>query len=255
MYPELFHIGPLTIHTYGLLVATGFLTGIWWMARLAKQEGIDAQAAMDTAFWIVVAAIIGSRAAYVLINGRYFLGHPLEVFYIWSGGLVFYGGMIGAVAAGWYFVRRYKLEFNRFADAAAPGVALGHAIGRLGCLAAGCCYGVPTQVPWAVTFTDAKSIAPTGVPLHPTQLYDAANEFVIFLILMALWPRRAFKGQIWWTWVALYAVGRSIVEMYRGDPRGGFFGGALSTSQTVAVAVVALSAYFYLQGLRSLRAR
>lgn len=255
MHPEIVSIGPITIHSYGVLVASGFLLGIAWAVHIGKREGMDGQAIMDTAFWIIIAAIVGSRIAFVLVNLDHYLQNPLDFFKIWQGGLVFYGGLIGAVIAVALCVRKYGLDLWSFADVAAPAVALGHAIGRLGCFFAGCCYGLETHVPWAVEFHDVKSIAPLGVPLHPTQLYDSANEFIIFLILTAIRPWRKFTGQIWWTWVGLYAIGRFIVEFYRGDPRGLYFGGAISTSQIVGVGAVALALFFYAKNWKSFTAK
>ena len=240
MYPELLTIGPLTLHTYGLLVAGGFLTGIWWMARLAEQEGVPRDTMYDISFWVVLAAIIGSRIFFVIVNYDQYVSAPLDALKIWSGGLVFYGGLIGAIIATVIMARRNNIRLWKLADIMAPGLALGHAVGRLGCFFAGCCYGAPSDAPWAVTFHNVKSIAPKGIPLHPTQLYDSFNELSIFLILTALRPRKKFEGQLWWTWLGLYAVGRSIVELYRADARGAILGGAVTTSQ--AVAAVALSA-------------
>ena len=245
MSPILFQIGPITLHTYGLFAASGFLAGIAWTVRLARREGLNPQRVYDTCFWIILAGIVGSRLAYIALNYQYYLEKPLSVFKLWEGGLVFYGGLIGAAVAVAVCVRRYRLDLWSFADSAAPGVALGHALGRMGCFFAGCCYGKPTDVPWAVTFHDAHSIAPTGVPLHPTQLYAAANEFTLFIILTAIRPWRRFKGQIWWTWVFLYAIGRFIIEFFRGDPRGVYFNGLVSTSQIVAAAASTVAVFFY----------
>ncbi|MBF0290857.1 MAG: prolipoprotein diacylglyceryl transferase [Nitrospinae bacterium] len=252
MHPILFQFGPITLHTYGLLAASGFLLGIAWTARLARREGvIDQQVVYDASFWLIISALVSSRLAYVIVEYRHYISNPLGVFKIWEGGLVFYGGVIGAVGALILLARIYKFDVWRFADLAAPGGALGHAVGRLGCFFAGCCYGQPTDVPWAVTFNDIHSIAPIGIPLHPTQLYDALNELVVFSAITILWPRRKFVGQIWWTWVGLYAVGRAIVETFRGDPRGALLDGVLSTSQTAAVVAVALALFFYFKNRKA----
>lgn len=245
MEPILFEFGPVTVYTYGLLVATGFLAGIGWAARLAKREGMDPQAVYDTGFWIIFSAIVGSRIFYILMNYEHFLQNPLGIFKLWEGGLVFYGGLFGACVAVAICVKRYNLDLWKFADVAAPGAALGHSIGRLGCLFAGCCYGLQTDVPWAITFYDVHSIAPTGVPLHPTQLYSAANEFTLFILLTLMRPHRKFYGQVWWLWVGMYAIGRSIVEIYRGDPRGALLDGLVSTSQIVAAVAFTIAVIFY----------
>jgi phosphatidylglycerol:prolipoprotein diacylglycerol transferase len=252
MHPILFQIGPITLHTYGLLVASGFLLGIAWSARLARKEGFIApQVVYDASFWIIISGLVFSRLAYVIVEYRYDSSNPFGVFKIWEGGLIFYGGVIGACCAILWLARRYQFDVWRFADLAAPGAAIGHAVGRLGCFFAGCCYGLETHVPWAVTFNDIHSIAPIGIPLHPTQLYDALNEVIVFSIITILRPRMKFVGQVWWTWIGLYAVGRAIVETFRGDPRGALFGGAVSTSQVAAVAAVALAAFFYLKNRKA----
>jgi len=250
MHPILFSIGPFTLHTYGLLVAGGFLLGIAWAVKLGKREGFDPQMVYDVSFWIILSGIVSSRLLYVIVEYKHYLQYPLDVFKLWQGGLVFYGGMIGAVGAIIVCARIYKFDIWRFADIAAPSAALGHTIGRLGCLFAGCCYGREAHVPWAVTFQDVHSIAPTGIPLHPTQLYDAANELIIFLILTAFRPYRKFKGQVWWIWVGLYAFGRGVVEYFRGDPRGMWLGGAFSTSQILAAVGIVVAIVFYFNNRR-----
>jgi len=151
--------------------------------------------------------------------------------------------------------RLKKRPLWKLADIAAPGLALGHSIGRLGCFFAGCCYGLKTDVPWAVTFNNVKTIAPMGVPLHPTQIYDSLNEFSIFLILSALRPYKRFDGQLWWMWLGLYAIGRSVVEMYRDDPRGSILGGALTTSQAVAAVALSVSLIMHIWNWRALTRR
>ncbi|HJM82896.1 MAG TPA: prolipoprotein diacylglyceryl transferase [Nitrospinota bacterium] len=235
MLPELFSVGPLTLHTYGLMVASGFILGIWLIARLGGKEGISQDIVYDTAFWTIIAAIIGARSVFALTEYQFFLNHPLEFFKIWRGGMVFYGGFLGAVVAVYICSKVYKFDLFLLGDIIAPGAALGHAVGRLGCFAAGCCYGIETSVPWAVIFTKINSMAPTGIPLHPTQVYDSINEFSIFIILIVMQRYKTFKGQIWWAWVGMYAIGRFIVENYRGDPRGVYFDGLLSTSQIIGI--------------------
>ena len=251
MYPTLITIGPITLYSYGLMAAIGFLAGMSWSARLAKKEGVAPDKVFDTGFWIIIGAIVGSRIAYIIINHDHFINDPLAVFKLWEGGLVFYGGVIGSVTATYICVKKYKLDFWPFADILAPGVALGHAFGRIGCLLAGCCYGAATDVPWAVTFHNAASIAPAGIALHPTQLYSSLNEFLIFAILTAIRPYRKFYGQIWLTWLGLYAVGRFTIEFFRGDPRGHWFGDIASTSQIfAALAFTVAVIYFFRQKKR-----
>ena len=237
MFPILFKIGPFTLHTYGLLVATGFLAGVALMAYQAKKEDVDPDAVMDFSFYVLVAAIVGSRLLYVLVNYDDYITQPLGVFKIWEGGLVFYGGFLGAAIAGFWYVKKAKLDRWKMADLAAPSIALGHAIGRWGCYASGSCYGRPTDSWLGVTFTDINSIAPLGVSLYPTQIFESIMEFSIFLILISVRPKIKFKGQLFIMWMTLYAAGRFIMEFFRGDPRGFIIPDTVSTSQGIAVAV------------------
>ena len=160
---------------------------------------------------------------------------------------MFYGGFAGAAIAVIVCVRRARLDIWHVADIIAPGAALGHSFGRVGCFFAGCCYGKETDVSWSVTFHDALSIAPTDIHLHPTQLYSAANEFTLFILLTLIWPYRKFKGQIFLTWMILYGVTRSTIEIFRGDPRGVYFDGLVSTSQIIAVFVVTLAIWLFMK--------
>lgn len=237
MLPVLFKIGPLTLHTYGLLAAVGLFTGVYLSAKRAAKEGYSGDLVMDLGFYVVVAAVVGARLLYVIVEYRMFANDPIRIFKMWEGGLVFFGGVLAAIPVAAWFVKKHKLPFWALADIFAPYLALAHAIGRLGCLAAGCCYGKPTTSALGITFTDPASIAPTGVPLLPTQIFDSVNEFVIFLILVAVRERKRFHGQLMLMWLMLYSVGRFIVESFRGDPRGWIIEDVLSTSQGVGILV------------------
>ncbi len=245
MHPILLELGPIKLYSYGLMIAIAFLTGTWLSGKLAKRVNIDPQFAYDTAFWVIVAGLAGSRIVYILTEPDYFMRNPLAALKPWEGGFVFYGGLIGAVIAVLVRVHRHNVDLWQLLDIAAPAGALGHSIGRLGCFFAGCCYGKPTDMPWAITFNNPQGLAPLGIPIHPTQLYSSANELFLFIILMILWSHRKFKGQIWWTWVGLYAIGRSIIEIFRGDPRGAYFDGLLSTSQIIAAFALLIAIFFY----------
>ncbi len=243
MLPVIFEIGPLKLYSYGLMAATGFLVASFLMASRAKTEGEDPEKALDLAFYIVLSALVGARIMYVLIEWPSYIHNPLKVFMVWEGGLVFYGGFIGSVVTSIWFVRKHNIEAWKMADIIAPALALGHMFGRLGCFGAGCCYGDVSDVAWSVIFTHPASLAPLNVPLHPTQLYMALNELVIFLILISVRRFRQFKGQIFLLWMILYAIGRFTIEIYRGDPRG--FIGPFSTSQAVAIVALAVASALY----------
>ncbi|OEU84435.1 MAG: prolipoprotein diacylglyceryl transferase [Desulfobacterales bacterium S5133MH4] len=235
MHPVLFRIGPLTLHTYGVFVATAFLSAIALAVREARREGEDANKILDLCFYVLVAAIVGSRILYVLVNWSAFRHDPFEIVRIWHGGLVFYGGFIGAFLVAVWYIKRKGLSFLKTVDIIAPSLAFGQFVGRIGCFFAGCCYGKICDLPWAVTFAHPESLAPKGVPLHPTQLYSSINGLLIYLALVWLRRVKAFEGQIFWTYVLLYAVTRSIIECFRGDDRGMFVEGMVSTSQLIGV--------------------
>jgi len=241
LHPVLFRIGPFTLHTYGVFVAMAFLSGIALAMREARRVGEDPDKILDLSFYMLIASIIGSRLLYAIVNWPTFRDDPLEVFRLWHGGLVFYGGFIGALLAALLFVGSKGLHLWKTADIMAPSIAFGQFVGRIGCFFAGCCYGKVCDLPWAVTFTDPESLAPKGVPLHPTQLYASLNALLIFLVLSALKGRKKFEGQVFWIYALLYGVTRFIIEYFRGDERGMFIENLLSTSQLIGLIMVAVA--------------
>jgi phosphatidylglycerol---prolipoprotein diacylglyceryl transferase len=245
MYPELFRIGNFPINTYGVLLALAFLCGILIAAKLAARDGLPRERVYDLGLWILLAAIVGSKILMIFTEPDY-RENPLHIFspdFLRSGG-VFYGGFIGAVLAGYFLIRRYKLPWWKTADAFAPGLALGNAIGRQGCFAAGCCWGKPTTMPWGVEFTEAGNKVtgvPLGVHLHPTQLYESFGALLIFFFLLWLHRRKRFSGQVILFYAVLYAVMRFTIEIFRDDPRGDILGlttlTGLSTSQMLSIII------------------
>ncbi|MFP4314882.1 MAG: prolipoprotein diacylglyceryl transferase [Desulfovibrionales bacterium] len=236
MFPILVNIGPVTIYTYGFFIAAAFLAGMVWAAREADAKGLDPKIVFDVGFYIVLSAILGSRLLYVLLNPSYFLQFPLEIFKFWKGGLVFLGGALLATAAVLLYFKRRNLSVWLWADCFAPGLALGQAIGRLGCFSAGCCYGKECELPWAATFSNPASLAPQHIPLHPTQLYHALAGLVSFGILLAAKRHLKQPGQLMGLFFVLYAFFRFTIEFFRDDYRGtvGFF----SVTQVIAAAVL-----------------
>lgn len=237
-------IGPIPIRMYGLMLGVGFLLGITLASRRAKKEGINPELILDMGVYLLLAAIIGSRLLYVLTTLQEFSRNPLDVFAIWKGGLVFYGGLLAAVPVGIWYVRKHNLPVWKTADIMAPSIALAHAFGRLGCFFAGCCYGGACTGSLCITFSDPQSLAPLGMPLFPTQLMESGGEFLIFCVLLLLSRYKRFDGQVFGLYLILYAVLRFILEFFRGDlVRGVYFGGAISTSQIIAIiiAVIALA--------------
>ncbi len=216
--------------------------GIIFALREAKRTGYDPQLVLDLSFYIILGAIVGSRLFYVITHISYYLQNPIDVFKVWQGGLTFFGGFILSVIVCIWMVKKHDLGLWKTFDLFAPSLAIGVFFGRLGCFFAGCCHGIPCDLPWAVTFTNPQSLAPTGVPLHPTQLYSSAGALISFLVLIALRKRKSFDGQLTLTWILLYSGFRSIIELFRGDPRGDLLFGRYPVSQVLALLLVICSA-------------
>jgi phosphatidylglycerol:prolipoprotein diacylglycerol transferase len=244
MYPILFEIGNWPIYSYGLLLALAYLLGLQMAVVRARRRGVDAAKIMDLGIYLIIAALVGAKLMLVFVDFDYFRNQPRELLSLVRAGGVFYGGLIAAILVALWLGRRYKLDTWTTADLMAPGIALGHIIGRLGCLLAGCCYGRPTDAPWGITFTHPAAAAnvgtPLGVPLHPTQLYDAGAELIILIVLLVTERKgRAYPGRTFWLYMLLYAVSRFVVEIYRGDERGTALG--MSTSQFVSLLIIPVS--------------
>ncbi len=221
MHPILFSIGPITIHTYGVMLAAGAALGLWLMSRLAKNAGLNPDQISSLALWLLFSGIIGARLFFVILEPHQFMAQPWRVLFVWEGGLVFYGGVGAALVVGFLLMRRWKLPALTVMDCVAPGLALGQAIGRIGCFAAGCCYGLPWENGWcAVAFNDPHTLAPRGIPLHPTQLYTCAALLIITGVLLLMWRHRRFAGQIFFSYGLMHGIARVIIEQFRDDWRG-----------------------------------
>ena len=252
MHPVLFDIdlgswGRFTVGTYGLFYAIGFLLALRLAVSCARRDGIDPGRIVDLGIVGLIAGFIGAKVLLYAVDARYYFEHPAEMLRSLRSAGVFYGGLASAVGAGLVYVRRHRLPLGKVADIAAPALALGQAVGRLGCFLAGCCYGQACSLPWAVTFTDPRARELTGVtlgtPLHPTQLYHALADVAILAVLLWQRRRRRFEGQVFWTYVLMYAVLRGVVEIWRGDvARGVFANGLLSTSQLISIPLALLAA-------------
>jgi phosphatidylglycerol---prolipoprotein diacylglyceryl transferase len=231
MHPILIKLGPLTIASYGFFFALGVLLAILLAFNKAKKENIDLKIFADFIFYIMILSLLGAKLWLLVSNLDYYLKYPAEIKYLLTSGGAFYGGLIfGAVFAVW-FIRRHALSYRQLADIGGPSLALGHFFGRLGCFAAGCCWGREAgHFPLAVTFSSQKANSLTGVPLYtplyPTQLFEAILNLVNFLILLVMYKKRKFKGQVFVLYILNYSVIRFIGEYFRGDPdRGYIFGG------------------------------
>ena len=244
MHPILFEIGGFPVYTYGVLLAAAYLLGLQFALRRAKARGLDPNRVMDLGIWIIISALVGAKLLLLIVEWDTFTSDWRELFTLMRSGGVFYGGLIAAVVVALWYLRRHRLPMWTVTDVFAPGIALGHVVGRLGCLFAGCCFGRRTDVPWAITFHSefaAQNVGtPLNIPLHPTQLYEAGAELLILILLLATERRgRPFPGRTFWGYMFLYSVSRFIIEFYRGDPRG--MVGAFSTSQFVSLLIVPLS--------------
>jgi len=245
MYPILFRLGGFNIYAYGFFLILGLVVaGILAILKVRK-EGlhIPFERVADLFFYTVLSALIGSRILFVLINFDAYRENPLQILKIWEGGLVFYGGLILAIGVSIGYMHWYRLPIWKLFDLVSPLIALGLFFGRIGCFFAGCCYGKETSLPWGVIFTTPNSLARLNVPLHPTQLYDAANALAVFLFLTWKEKRKAFDGQISFLFLLFYSTTRFFIEMLRGDPRGFLFQDLLSTSQGIGIFLAILSIF------------
>ena len=244
MYPRLLELGPITVYTYGVLLAAAYLFGLQLARARAKKRGLDANRILDLGIYIIISALVGAKLLLLITDFKSFTADPRELLTLARSGGVFYGGLIVAVVVALWYIRRVGLPLWTTCDVFAPGIALGHVIGRFGCLFAGCCYGRPTTKPWGITFTDTFAAAnvgtPLGVPLHPTQLYEAGAEFLILMLLLLTERKgRPFPGRTFWLYMLLYAISRFIIEFYRGDDRGVV--GIFSTSQFISIVLAPLA--------------
>lgn len=252
MFPQLFHIGRFFLPTYGLLVSTGVLIGLWISVRNSEKLGINPEHAWNLGILVVLCGIIGAKILYIVNDWSDYAAHPSDIFSLATlqAGGVFSGGLIGAFAMGAWYIHKHHMPALRTFDAFAPGLALGHAIGRVGCFAAGCCYGKPTTHFWGVTFTSRLANAWTGTPLNqalePTQLFESAVELVNFFILMWMLKRKKFDGQVFGAYLVLYGVARYFLEFIRDDPgRGSVFGGIMTGTQLISIGLVLTGGFIW----------
>jgi len=245
MYPLLFELGPLSIYSYGVLLATAYIVGLRFALRRADRAGLNGQRVMDLGILIIISALVGAKLMLFLVEFDRFTSDPAQLLVLLKSGGVYYGGLLLAVPVAWWYIFNYQLPFWTTCDLFAPGIALGQAVGRMGCLLAGCCYGQTTEVPWGITFTNTLAAANVGTPLdkalHPTQLYEAAAMLLVLGLLLAGEQRwKPFPGRTFWTYLLLYGSARFIIEFYRGDPRGLVFD-TMPTSQFVSALIVPVS--------------
>jgi phosphatidylglycerol:prolipoprotein diacylglycerol transferase len=255
MYPELFRIGPFPIHTYGVLVAIGFLVAVQVIKKLAAMSKLPVEKVLDLTFWCLLVGFIGARVLFVLTRWQDFAADPLAVFKVWEGGLVFFGGPIAAVPFAIYYLKKHQMNLWAVMDSMIPGLVIAHAFGRLGCIAAGCCYGKPTGGDWGFVFhSELVDVTLRGVHLHPVQLYESLALVVLFFGLLSLYKRKSFDGHVTLFYFMIYPIIRSIVEIYRGDQIRGFvIDNILSTSQFISILVFGVSALLLVKRLKQVK--
>jgi phosphatidylglycerol:prolipoprotein diacylglycerol transferase len=239
MLPKLIQIGSFYVPTYGVLVAVAFLTALSIAGKLGRDQGLNRDAIMNLGIYCALAGIVGAKV-FMIVLDPYYRNNPAQVFTLstlQSAG-IWYGGFIAALVFAFVYMRKHHLPFLKTSDVFAPGLAIGHAIGRIGCFAAGCCYGRRTHVPWAVIFTnpDANG-APLGVPLHPTQLYEAGLETLICIVLYQLAKRQHRDGSIIALYLILSGIARFFVEFVRAHDEANPLGGALTLEQWISIAI------------------
>ena len=258
MHKVAFEFGPLTITWFGILIAVAFLAGLWTASRRGLRDGIAAETILDLGFPLILGAIIGARALYVVSYWDTLFKEPLfprapwtEILMVQRGGLVYYGGLIGAAVACLIYVRLRKLPLWKVADILAPSIALGYVFGRIGCLLNGCCFGGVCHLPWAIQYP-VRSFAweqhcasglvgerDLSAPVHPTQIYDSLLNLGLYFALAWLYRRKKFDGQVFATYLVCYAVTRSLVEVFRGDYPVRYLGGAATPAHLISAGILA----------------
>lgn len=248
MYPTLIEIAGFPIHTYGVLIALGFVLCVWIAKKEAIRLGLPAQKIVDAGFWSLLVGMVGARLLYVITRWDYFKLAPIEIFYVWEGGLVFYGGPLAVIPFFIWYAKKNRIPIFKLMDLGAISLPFAHAFGRLGCLSTGCCHGRPTGGEWGVKlYSELVEPHLRGVYLHPTQLYESLSLFLLSGFLYAIHRRKKFDGQIFSLYLVIYPVIRFIIEFFRGDSIRGFvLGTSISTSQFLSVFLLigGILAYF-----------
>lgn len=247
MFPTLFRIGDFPVHSYGVLIAFGFLLCVWVSKHDGEAQGMPGDKIVDLGFWALLVGMLGSRILYVITRWSYYIERPLESLYVWEGGLVFFGGPLLCVPFFLWYTKKYSLPRWKVMDLGTTAVPLAHAFGRLGCLSAGCCYGRPTNGEWGIKlFTDLVEPHLQGIYLHPTQLYESVALLILFFVLRRMRKTKKFDGQVFFTYLISYSIIRSVIEVFRGDTIRGFvIDGVLSTSQFISVIVIIVASILY----------
>ncbi len=244
MHPIFFHYGKFTIYWFGIMAAAGFIAATLLMHYNRKEASLLQDNVFDLTFVAIIAGIVGARLFYVVQFWEQFSARPLTVIRIDQGGLVFYGGMLCATLSIYIYCRRKNLQFTRVIDIIAPSLAIGHFFGRVGCFMNGCCFGRPSELPWAVhfpagSFPDRRY---PGLAVHPTQLYESLFNLALFAVMMVCLRRlKKYPGLTAALYLLIYGIGRFMIEMLRGDSRSLIFG-MFTAAQFTGIFIVAAGA-------------
>lgn len=252
LQPVLFEWGPLSVYAWGLTLSLAILLGTFLAMRLAGKIGIDSDRMLNLAIVLVLGGIAGARLFYVFVyQPGYYMSNPLQIFALWNGGLVYYGALIGGFIAGTVYILRKRLPFWPLADAVSPSLALGYGIVRIGCFFNGCCYGKPTESPLGIIFPYIEGAQSANeLARYPTQLFSSLFGFILLGILLLLWRKKRFDGQVFLTFLILYAIGRSVVEYFRENL---LVFGPVTVSQLVSLLVFLPAVILYWQRSRVAR--
>ncbi len=241
MFPILFSVGNINIHSYGFMIAIAFIVGIFISMQFGRKVNIKPEIILDLAIYVMIGAIVGSRAMYVIGQWDKYKDNIIEIFMVQQGGLAFLGGFALVVGIIALYAKLKQIPMLRLLDVLAPGAALGYAIARVGCFLNGCCFGVPAGVPWAIKFVPG-SLAHfhyPGLAVHPTQLYALAAMALVFIVMTFIWPKRKYDGQVFFWWLILYSVYRFVVEIYRYCPDDLIYFG-LKPGQIIAIIMLVI---------------
>ncbi|MEI6092163.1 MAG: prolipoprotein diacylglyceryl transferase [bacterium] len=253
MKPILFHFGSFYIQSYYTFITLGILLGIYSFYRYSKRSNFSVIYMLDISIIVVATCYIGARLFHVIFEQpQYYFQHPIEMFYIWRGGYVIYGGILFPLIFIYIYAKRKGLEFLKITDLMAPATAIGTSLGRMACLLQGCCFGCQTSLPWGIVFPEGANagLTPSHVPLHPTQIYLALVNLAIFFILNWRFKYKKFTGELTYWYLWLYSVGRSFVEIFRSDFRGDLFAPYFSTSQFISLIIFVITSFLLIKNYR-----
>jgi phosphatidylglycerol:prolipoprotein diacylglycerol transferase len=243
MYPILFEFGNFRIYSYGAMVAFGFLTAIYFTSREARRTGIAHQKIFDIGLYAILSGIIGARFLHILLEFQHYVNRPFDAILINRGGLAFHGGLLTGILAAWFFIERNKMPLWKTADIFAPYIALGQAIGRIGCFLNGCCYGRPTNLAIGIHLPGHM------FRLHPVQLYSSIFLILVFVLLKKVYKNKRFDGAVFFSYLIMFSFGRFFVDFFRGDLRTILFG--LTTSQFISIGIFAMAFFFLVMRSRN----